>query len=118
MPFASVDSLPTAVLDPLRGRVTGALADHPYRPAVPGAVPVSGQVQPTPASALWLMAAGRDCLRTSHAGRLMGEAASLRTVSETDPAVQAAWDSEGDDAVREPAARPQIPVVSAPPTAR
>lgn len=100
-PFASVDSLPTAVLDPLWGRVTGDLADRPYRQAVPGAVPVGGQVQPTPASALWLMAAGRDCLRTSHAGRLMVEAASLRTVSETDRAVQAAWDSEGDDEVRE-----------------
>ncbi|WP_405915549.1 hypothetical protein [Streptomyces sp. NBC_00728] len=63
------------------------------------------------------MAAGRDCLRTSHADRLMVEAASLRTVSETDRAVQAAWDSEGDDALGEPAARPRIPVVSARPTA-
>ncbi|MEV6020090.1 MULTISPECIES: hypothetical protein [unclassified Streptomyces] len=61
------------------------------------------------------MAAGRDCLRTPHAGRLMVEAASLRTVSETDRAVEAAWDSERDPAVREPAVRPQIPVVSAPP---
>ncbi|MEV8032330.1 hypothetical protein ACFYW8_21835 [Streptomyces sp. NPDC002742] len=94
------------MLDPLWGRVTSDLATRPYRPAVPGAVPVSGQAQPTPVSALWLMAAGRDCLRTSHAGRLMVEAASLRMVSETDRAVQAAWDSEGDDAVREPAARP------------
>ncbi|WP_192582517.1 hypothetical protein [Streptomyces triticiradicis] len=64
------------------------------------------------------MAAGRDCLRTSYAGRLMVEAASLRTVSETDRAVEAAWDPEGDQAVREPAVRPQIPVVSAPPTVR
>jgi hypothetical protein len=64
------------------------------------------------------MAAGRDCLRTSHADRLMVQAASLRTVSETDRAVEAAWASEGDDAVRDPAARPQIPVVSAPQTAR
>lgn len=106
------------MLDPLWGRVTGGLAYHPYRPAVPGAVPVRGQVRPTPASALWLMAAGRDCLRTSHAVRLMVEAANLRTVSETDRAVQAAWDADGDDVVREPSARPQIPVVSAPPTAR
>ncbi len=97
------------MLDPLWGRVTGDLADRPYRQAVPGAVPVGGQVQPTPASALWLMAAGRDCLRTSHAGRLMVEAASLRTVSETDRAVQAAWDSEGDDEVRELSRTPADP---------
>ncbi|MCX4458312.1 hypothetical protein OG585_37975 [Streptomyces sp. NBC_01340] len=58
------------------------------------------------------MAAGRHCLRTSHVGRLMVEAARLRTVSETDRAVQAAWDSEGDHEVRDPAARPQIPAVS------
>jgi hypothetical protein len=64
------------------------------------------------------MAAGSDCLRTSHAGRLMVEAAILRTVSESDRAVQAAWDSEGAPVVREPAVRPRIPVVSAPPTVR
>ncbi|MFJ6836377.1 hypothetical protein [Streptomyces sp. NPDC091209] len=64
------------------------------------------------------MAAGKDCLRTSHAVRLMVEAASLRTVSETDRAVQAAWDADGDPTVHESDARPQIPVVSAPPTAR
>ncbi|MFI0960161.1 hypothetical protein ACH4S8_01900 [Streptomyces sp. NPDC021080] len=62
------------------------------------------------------MAAGRDCLRSSHAGRLMGEAASLRMVSKTDPAVQAAWDSEGEQVVHAQAVRPQIPVVSAPAT--
>ncbi|MFF1405911.1 hypothetical protein [Streptomyces sp. NPDC058294] len=44
---------------------------------------------PTPVSALWLMAAGRDCLRSSHVDRLMAEAARLRTVSETGPTVQA-----------------------------
>ncbi|WP_328478788.1 hypothetical protein OHS71_09480 [Streptomyces sp. NBC_00377] len=75
-------------------------------------------MQPTPVSALWLMAAGRDCLRTSHVNRLMVEAALLRTMSETDSAVQAAWDSEEDHEVRDPAARPQIPAVSAPPTTR
>lgn len=117
-PFASAGSSPTAALDPPWDRATRDLADHPYRPAVPGAVPAGARIPLTPASALWLMAAGRDCLRTSHADRLMVEAASLRTVSETDRAVQAAWDSEGDDAVREPSVRPQIPVVSAPPTAR
>ncbi|MFE2583835.1 hypothetical protein [Streptomyces sp. NPDC059378] len=63
------------------------------------------------------MAAGSDCLRTSHTDRLMAEAASLRTVSQTARAVQAAWDAEGDPALREPTARPRIPVVSAPPTA-
>ncbi|MER5380238.1 hypothetical protein ABT040_08145 [Streptomyces sp. NPDC002688] len=103
--------------DPLGGRIPGDPANHPYRWGVPGAGPVGARVQPTPVSARLLMAAGRDCLRTAHVGRLMVEAASLRTVSETDRAVQAAWDSEGDHEVRDPAARPQIPAISAPPTA-
>ncbi|MFG2731720.1 hypothetical protein [Streptomyces canus] len=68
-------------------------------------------MQPTPVSALWLMAAGRDCLRTSHVHRLMVEAALLRTMSETDSPVQAAWASEEDHEARDPAARPQIPAV-------
>lgn len=55
---------------------------------------------------------------TSHVHRLMAEAALLRTISETDSAVPAAWDSEEDHEVRDPVARPQIPAVSAPPTAR
>lgn len=100
------------MLDPRWGRITGGLASHPCWPTLPGAVPVGGQAQLTPVSAVWLMAAGRHCLRTSHVGRLMVEAARLRTVSETDRAVQAAWDSEGDHEVRDPAARPQIPAVS------
>ena len=116
-PFAPLGSSPTTVLDPLRRRITGGLTDHPYRPAAAGAVPFGGQVQPTPVSALWLTAAGRDCLRTSHVHRLMAEAALLRTTSEADPAAQAAWHSEEDHEVRDPAARPQIPAVSAPPAA-
>ncbi|MET9898182.1 hypothetical protein [Streptomyces sp. NPDC006446] len=104
--------------DPLWGRIPGDPANPPYRSAVPGAGPVGARARPTPVSARLLMAAGRDCLRTAHVGRLMVEAASLRTVSETDRAVRAAWDSEGDHEVRDPAARPQIPAVSAPPTAR
>lgn len=118
IPSAPLGSSPTAVLDPLSGRITRGLTDQPYWSASPGAVSLGGQVQPTPVSALWLMAAGRDCLRTSHVHRLMVDAARLRTMSETDSAVQAAWDSEEDHEVRDPAARPQIPAVSAPPTAR
>ncbi|WP_037620027.1 DUF5994 family protein [Streptomyces aureus] len=67
----------------------------------------------TPASAAWLMAAASDPLGTSTASRLMEEAASLRTVSETDGAVEAAWDSEGGHEARDPAARPRIPTVTA-----
>ncbi|MFG2353227.1 hypothetical protein [Streptomyces sp. NPDC048521] len=104
--------------DPLSGLITGGLLNRGYWSAAPGAGLFGGQVQPTPVSALWLMAAGRDCLRTSHVNRLMAEAAFLRTMSETESAVQAAWDSEEDHEVRDPAARPQIPAVSAPPTAR
>ncbi|MFF7753315.1 hypothetical protein ACFZCP_29695 [Streptomyces sp. NPDC007971] len=106
------------MLDPLSGLITGGLTNRRYWPAAPGAGPFGGQVQPTPVSALWLMAAGRDCLRTSHVHRLMAEAALLRTMSETDSAVQAAWDSEEDHEVRDPAARPQIPAVYVPPAAR
>ncbi|MFF7981795.1 hypothetical protein ACFZDK_22160 [Streptomyces sp. NPDC007901] len=104
------------MLDPLSGLITGGLTNRANWPAAPG--PFGGQVQPTPVSALWLMAAGRDCLRTSHVHRLMVDAARLRTMSETDSAVQAAWDSEEDHEVPYPAACPQIPAVSAPPTAR
>jgi hypothetical protein len=100
------------VHDRLSGRITGTLTNSPYGPAAPGPVPSGGQVEPTPVSAFWLMAGGRDCLRTSHVDRLMADAARLRTVSETSPAVQAAWDSEEDHEVRDPAARPQIPAVS------
>ncbi|MPY58348.1 DUF5994 family protein [Streptomyces spongiae] len=48
-----------------------------------------------PVSAAWLMAASSDPLGTSTASRLMEEAARLRTVSETDRAVEAVWESEG-----------------------
>ncbi|MER5431997.1 DUF5994 family protein [Streptomyces sp. NPDC002588] len=51
-----------------------------------------------PVSAAWLMAAASDPLGTSTASRLMEEAARLRTVSETDRAVEAVWDSEGGPA--------------------
>ena len=62
--------------------------------------------QTTPVSAAWLMAAASDPLGTSTASRLMEEAARLRTVSETDRAVEAVWDSEGGHEARDPAARP------------
>ncbi|MCX4902935.1 DUF5994 family protein [Streptomyces sp. NBC_00878] len=51
--------------------------------------------QTSPVSAAWLMAAASDPLRTSTASELMAEAARLRTVTETDRAVEAVWDSEG-----------------------
>ncbi|MFI6495102.1 DUF5994 family protein [Streptomyces sp. NPDC050564] len=70
--------------------------------------------QTTPVSAVWLMAAASDPLRTSTTGRLMEEAARLRTVSETDWAVQAVWDAEGGHKARDPIARPRIPAVTAP----
>jgi hypothetical protein len=66
-----------------------------------------------PASAAWLMAAASDPLGTSTASRLMEEAARLRTVAETDRAVEAVWDSEGGHEARGPAARPRIPAVTA-----
>ncbi|MGW2782219.1 DUF5994 family protein [Streptomyces populi] len=69
--------------------------------------------QTTPVSAAWLMAAASDPLGTSTASRLMEEAARLRTVSETDRAVEAVWDSEGGHEARDPAARPRIPIVTA-----
>jgi hypothetical protein len=106
------------VPDPLSGLITGGLFNRAYWSAAPAAGPFGEQVRPIPVSALWLMAAGRDCLRTSHVHRLMVDAARLRTMSETDSAVQAAWDSEEDHEVRDPAARSQIPAASAPPTAR
>ncbi|MEU3337302.1 DUF5994 family protein [Streptomyces sp. NPDC006668] len=69
--------------------------------------------QTTPVSAAWLMAAASDPLGTSTASRLMEEAARLRTVSETDRAVEAVWVSEGGHAARDPVARPRIPAVTA-----
>ncbi|MFF3847164.1 DUF5994 family protein [Streptomyces sp. NPDC002328] len=66
-----------------------------------------------PASAAWLMAAASDPLGTSTASRLMEEAARLRTVVETDRAVEAVWESEGGHEARGPAARPRIPAVTA-----
>jgi hypothetical protein len=70
--------------------------------------------QTTPVSAAWLMAAASDPLRVSTTGRLMEEAARLRTVSETERAVQAVWDAEGGREARGPIARPRIPAVTAP----
>ncbi|WP_217560331.1 DUF5994 family protein [Streptomyces sp. GbtcB6] len=64
-------------------------------------------------SAAWLMAAASDPLGTSTASRLMEEAARLRTMSETDRAVEAVWDSEGGHGAGDPAARPRIPAVAA-----
>ncbi|TXS46514.1 hypothetical protein EAO75_27865 [Streptomyces sp. uw30] len=69
--------------------------------------------QTTPVSAAWLMAAASDPLGMSTASRLMEEAARLRTVSETDRAVEAVWDSEGGHEARDPGARPRIPTVTA-----
>ncbi len=43
----------------------------------------------------------------------MEEAARLRTVSETDRAVEAVWDSEGGHEAHDPAVRPRIPAVMA-----
>ncbi|MER6672886.1 DUF5994 family protein [Streptomyces sp. NPDC000983] len=59
----------------------------------------------TPVPAAWLMAAASDPLGTSSASLLMEEAARLWTVSETDRAVEAVWDSEGGHAARDPIAR-------------
>ncbi|MFI1358775.1 hypothetical protein ACH4TV_35215 [Streptomyces sp. NPDC020898] len=70
--------------------------------------------QTTPVSAAWLMAPASDPLRTSTTGRLMAEAAHLRTVSESDRAVQAVWDAEGGHEARASTARPRIPAVTAP----
>ncbi|MFI6034195.1 DUF5994 family protein [Streptomyces sp. NPDC051315] len=66
-----------------------------------------------PVSAAWLMAAASDPLGTSTASRLMEEAARLWTMAETDRAVEAAWDSEGGHAPRDPSARPRLPAVMA-----
>ncbi|WP_151478001.1 DUF5994 family protein [Streptomyces albicerus] len=70
--------------------------------------------QTTPVSAAWLMAAASDPLRTSTSSQLMEEAARLRTVSETDRAVEAVWDSEGGHEAGGPPSRPRIPAVAAP----
>lgn len=69
--------------------------------------------QTTPGSAAWLMAAASDPLGMSTASRLMEEATLLRTVAETDRAVEAVWDSEGGHMVRDPASRPRTPAVTA-----
>jgi len=62
-----------------------------------------------PVSAAWLMSAASDPLGTSTASRLMEQAARRRTVTETDRAVEAVWDSEGGHGARDPVARPRIP---------
>lgn len=69
--------------------------------------------QTPPVSAAWLMAAASDPLGVSSASRLMEEAALLRTVAETDRAVEAVWISEGGQVAGDPAPRPRIPAVTA-----
>lgn len=61
-----------------------------------------------PVPAAWLMAAASDPLGRSTASWLMEQATRLRTVTETDRAVEAVWDSEGGHVARDPAARPRI----------
>ncbi|MFI7499175.1 DUF5994 family protein [Streptomyces sp. NPDC049687] len=61
-----------------------------------------------PVSAAWLMAAASDPLGRSTASRLMERAASLRTVTETDRAVEAVWDSEGGHEARDAAAPAEV----------
>ncbi len=89
-----------------------------HRPSSSGAElpPLTAVLDPqtTPVSAAWLMAAASDPLRTSTTGHLMAEAARLRTVSESDRAVQAVWDAEGGHEARASTARPRIPAVTAP----
>jgi len=70
--------------------------------------------QTTPVSAAWLMAAVSDPLRVSSTGRLMEEAARLRTVSAAERAVGVVWDDEGGREAPGPASRPRIPAVTAP----
>ena len=66
-----------------------------------------------PVSAAWLMAAASAPLRTSATGLLMAEAARLRTVSESDGAVQAVWDAEEGHEDRASITRRRIPAVTA-----
>jgi len=84
-------------------------------PALTGATPLTAVLDPqtTPVSAAWLMAAASDPLRTSATGLLMAEAARLRTVSESDRAVQAIWDAEGGHEARTSITRRRIPAVTA-----
>ncbi|MFF4252070.1 hypothetical protein ACFY1L_12760 [Streptomyces sp. NPDC001663] len=70
--------------------------------------------QTVPVSAAWLMAAVSYPLRMSSTGRLMEEAALLRTVSGIDRAVGAVWDAEGGHEASGPTSRPRIPAVTAP----
>ncbi|MCX5328401.1 MULTISPECIES: hypothetical protein [unclassified Streptomyces] len=69
--------------------------------------------QRTPVSAAWLMAGASAPLRMSPTGRLMDEAARLRTVSGIDRAVDAVWDAEGGREAPGPISRPRIPAVTA-----
>jgi hypothetical protein len=89
-----------------------------YRSCYPGAeLPSTTAVLDpltTRVSAAWLMAAVSDPLRTSATGRLMEEAARLRTVTATDRAVEVVWDAEGGRETPGPASRPRIPAVTAP----
>jgi hypothetical protein len=70
--------------------------------------------QRTPVSVAWLMAAASAPLRMSPTGRLMDEAARLRTVSGVNRAVEAVWGAEGGREAPGPISRPRIPAVTAP----
>lgn len=89
-----------------------------YHSCYPGAeLPSSTALldpQTTPVSAAWLMAAVSDPLRASSTGRLMEEAARLRTVTAAERAVEVVWDAQGGPETPGPASRPRIPTVTAP----
>ncbi|WTP62487.1 DUF5994 family protein [Streptomyces phaeochromogenes] len=70
--------------------------------------------QTNPVAAAWLLAAASDPIRTSTASELMAEAAHLGTVTETDRAVEAVWDSEGGHEAGGPPSTPRISAVVAP----
>ncbi|MEU0423952.1 hypothetical protein ABZ235_10100 [Streptomyces canus] len=78
-----------------------------------GSAPALLDPQTTRVSAVWLMAAVRYALRTSAMGRLMEDAARLRTVTPTERAVEAVRDAEGCGEAPGPSSRPRIPAVTA-----
>lgn len=113
-------SPPSLCMPPaLTGSTPALLAGAWWPPSCyPGAEPPSSTAlldpRTTPVSAVRLMAAVSDPLRTSATGRLMDEAARLRTVTATDRAVEVVWDAEGGREARGPTSRPRIPAVTAP----
>ncbi|MFE7170258.1 hypothetical protein [Streptomyces sp. NPDC057616] len=80
---------------------------------LPWATAVLGP-QTTRVSAAWMKAAVSDPMRTSATGRLMEDAARLRTVTAAERAVEIVWDAEGGREASGPASRPRIPAVTAP----